>query len=91
MSGKYVPSINYGSKARTASRRMEYLKFVGKTIVMHYSNGREEKLTVSGYEGPFLFLIAPSSSLGRIAIDIVSKWAVTEEGGVLHARPKHTS
>ncbi|MCL5788727.1 MAG: hypothetical protein M1357_02860 [Candidatus Marsarchaeota archaeon] len=90
MSGKYVPSINYGSKAKTHSRNMEYLKFVGRTIVVHYTQGREEQLKVSGYEGPFLFLLAPRSSLGRIALDI-SKWAFTEESGQLHARPLATS
>lgn len=86
MSQRYVPSINYGSRAKTRSRRMELLKYAGRDIVLHYRSGKTERLKVYGYDGPYLILLAPSSSLGHIAIE-VDKWELREENGVLHAYP----
>lgn len=83
-----MPSINYGSRAKTASRKMELLKYAGKDIVLHYADGRTEKLKVYSYEGPYLLLLAPKSSLGHVAIEI-SKWEIREENGELHAYPNH--
>lgn len=90
MSQKYVPSINYGSRSKTKSRRMELLKYVGRDIVLHYSDGRTERLKVYAYEGPYLLLLAPKSSLGHIGIE-VDKWDIREEKGELHAYPNHAA
>ncbi|MEM0272725.1 MAG: hypothetical protein QW514_09320 [Thermoprotei archaeon] len=86
MSQKYIPSINYGSRSKTLSRKMSLLKYVGRDITLHYEDGRTDKLKVYSYEGPYLLLIAPKSSLGHIGIQI-DKWIIREEKGELHAYP----
>lgn len=66
---------------------MQLMKFVGKDIVLHYKGGKTEKLKIHNYEGPYLLLVAPSSSLGHIGLE-VAKWQIKEEDGQLHAYPK---
>ncbi len=87
LSQKYIPSIVYGSKTRSSVRIKELLSFVGKDIVIHYKDGRTDRLAVHNYEGPYLFLIAPKSSLGHIAIE-VDQWTFKTENGMLNAYPK---
>jgi len=63
------------------------MKLVGREIVVHYKNGRTDRLKIHNYEGPYLLLVAPSSSLGHIGLEI-AKWQIKEENGQLHAYPK---
>src|SRR5579875_638877 len=86
MSQKYIPSVNYGSRSKTLSRRMDLLKYVGRDITLHYKDGRTDRLKVYSYEGPYLLLVAPKSSLGHVGIQI-DKWVIREEKGELHAYP----
>jgi hypothetical protein len=87
MSQKYVPSTNYGSRSKTLSRRMNLMKYVGRDITIHYKDGRVEKLRIHAYEGPYLLLLAPKSSLGHIGIQ-VDAWDIREDKGELQAYPR---
>jgi hypothetical protein len=87
LSQKYVPSINYGSRVKNVLRKPELAKHIGKDIIVHYKGNRVERLKVHAVEGPYVFVIAPKSSLGHVALEI-TKWDFKEENGVLNAYPK---